>query len=107
MTTSHATGATIAGRDWRLAFSLALTAVWLFLGFLYISSIVGWLPFVRQSAPALGGFLEGAFAPLAFLWLVVGFFLQQKQLSENTAAIEKQYEAMQRTASGRRFGGST
>jgi hypothetical protein len=98
MTDPNAAGTAAVGRDWRLGFSLGLTAVWLSLGFLYISSVVGWLPFVRQSAPALGGFLEGAFAPLAFLWLVVGFFLQQKQLSENTAAIEKQYQVMQRTA---------
>ena len=43
---------------------------------------IGWDRFISQPADALGGFLEGAFAPLAFLWLVVGFFLQQRQLME-------------------------
>lgn len=83
--------------DWRLALGLGVTIVWLVLGYLYISNIVGWGEFVRQNAPALGGFLEGAFAPLAFLWLVVGFFLQQKQLSENTKAVQMQYVEMRRS----------
>ena len=86
------------GRDWRLHFSLGLTIVWLLLGFAYISGVVGWTDFVRQNAPSLGSFLEGAFAPLAFLWLVVGFFLQQKQLTENTRTIQMQLAEMRRTA---------
>ena len=84
--------------DWRLRLSLGVTALWLLLGFLYISNVVGWTDFVRQQAPALGSFLEGAFAPLAFLWLVVGFFLQQRQLEENTATLSAQLEVMHRSA---------
>lgn len=84
--------------DWRLSFGLAATAVWLVLGFLYISNTVGWREFAAQNAPALGNFLEGAFAPLAFLWLVVGFFLQQRQLNENTEAVRLQYLEMRRSA---------
>jgi hypothetical protein len=87
-----------AGADWRLHFSLGLTIVWLLLGFTYISGVIGWTDFVRQNAPSLGSFLEGAFAPLAFLWLVVGFFLQQKQLTENTKTIQMQLAVMRRTA---------
>ena len=86
------------GRDWRLSFGLALTVFWLALGFVYIANVVGWVGFVRQGAPDLGSFLEGAFAPLAFLWLVIGFFLQQRQLTENTRAIERQYHALQKSA---------
>jgi hypothetical protein len=85
-------------RDWRLRFSLGVTAVWLLLGFLYISNVVGWTGFVSQQAPALGSFLEGAFAPLAFLWLVVGFFLQQRQLEQNTATLSAQLEVMRQSA---------
>jgi hypothetical protein len=84
--------------DWRLRLSLGLTAAWLVLGFLYISNVVGWTGFVSQKAPALGSFLEGAFAPLAFLWLVVGFFLQQRQLEQNTSMLSAQLETMQRSA---------
>ena len=86
------------GLDWRLHFSLTLTIAWLLLGFAYISSVIGWSDFVHQNAPSLGSFLEGAFAPLAFLWLVVGFFLQQKQLTENTKTIQMQLAEMRRTA---------
>jgi hypothetical protein len=84
--------------DWRLRASVILTGTWLVMGFLYISSQVGWTSFVTQRAPELGSFLEGAFAPLAFLWLVVGFFLQQQQLEQNTQTIERQLEVMRETA---------
>lgn len=86
------------GADWRLWLSLGLTVGWLLLGFIYISEVVGWTDFVTQQAPALGSFLEGAFAPLAFLWLVVGFFLQQQQLRENTRTIQLQLEEMRRSS---------
>ena len=65
---------------------------------LYISGIVGWGGFVTQKAPALGAFLDGAFAPLAFLWFVVGFFLQQRQLENNTAMLSQQLEVMRQSA---------
>lgn len=86
------------GIDWRVRISFLLTIVWLVLGMLYISTVVGWTDFASQNAPSLGGFLEGAFAPLAFLWLVVGFFLQQQQLHENTSTIREQLVLMQRSA---------
>jgi hypothetical protein len=87
-----------SGRDWRVWFGLASTAFWLGLGTLYIAGVVGWREFVGQPAESLGGFLEGAFAPLAFLWLVIGFFLQQHELRQNNLAILAQYEQMRRTA---------
>jgi hypothetical protein len=86
------------GIDWRLLFSMGVTAGWLVLGVIYISKVVGWADFAMQTAPSLGSFLEGAFAPLAFLWLVVGFFLQQQQLSDNTRTIREQLIEMRRSA---------
>jgi hypothetical protein len=86
------------GADWRLRLGVGATAVWLVLGALYISSVVGWGDFVRHKAPELGEFLDGAFAPLAFLWFVVGFFLQQRQLEDNTAMLSQQLEVMRQTA---------
>ncbi len=84
--------------DWRVRLGVGVTAVWLLLGLLYITSIVGWGGFVTQKAPALGSFLDGAFAPLAFLWFVVGFFLQQRQLENNTAMLSQQLEVMRQSA---------
>ncbi|MDP1929895.1 MAG: hypothetical protein Q8L60_00375 [Gammaproteobacteria bacterium] len=70
-------------RDWRILYGLVLTLVWLFLGALYISSNVGWGEFASLPIGDMGTFLEGAFAPLAFLWLVIGLFIQQSVLAEN------------------------
>jgi hypothetical protein len=84
------------GRDWRLWFGLASTLFWLWLALAYIAIVVGWSNFLRQPADALGSFLEGAFSPLAFLWLVIGFFLQQRELRSNNAAIQRQYQEMRR-----------
>jgi hypothetical protein len=98
MSATTSTPAAAAGTDWRVRLGVLATAVWLSLGLLYISSVVGWADFVRQQAPALGEFLDGAFAPLAFLWFVVGFFLQQRQLEDNTATLSEQLEVMRQTA---------
>lgn len=84
--------------DWRVVAALGSTALWLVLGFSYIAFQIGWQGFLGQPVDALGGFLEGAFAPLAFLWLVVGSFLQQRELRLNNLAIRAQYEEMRRTA---------
>jgi hypothetical protein len=81
-------------RDWRIWFGLASTLFWLWLGLMYVAIVVGFGNFVEQPAETIGAFLEGAFAPLAFLWLVIGFFLQQRELRHNNAAIRLQYEQM-------------
>lgn len=84
--------------DWRSMLALTITFFWLGSGLYYLSANIGWHAFFEQPLESLGSFLEGAFAPLAFLWLVVGFFLQQKELSKNTAAIQQQHVEMQKSA---------
>ena len=42
----------------------------------------------------LGDFLAGASAPLAFLWLVLGYFQQGEELRQNTQALTLQTEEM-------------
>jgi len=84
--------------DWRIWFGLGLTTAWLLLGILYIQVTSGWMNFTRLPADELGSFLEGAFAPLAFLWLVIGYFLQKKELEQNTAALQAQALEIQRSA---------
>lgn len=83
--------------DWRIWLGLGLTIAWLALGAIRISQD-GWSNFSTLPAAELGSFLEGAFAPLAFLWLVIGYFLQQKELEQNTEALKAQAEEIQRTA---------
>lgn len=70
-------------QDWRIQFGLIVTLLWLLAGSLYISRAVGWQEFVRLPIAEMGNFLEGAFAPLAFLWLVIGLFIQQTILAQN------------------------
>jgi hypothetical protein len=84
--------------DWRIGLGLALTAVWLLGAFAYVAVRMGWVGLLGQPVGDLGDFLDGAFAPLAFLWLVLGLFLQQSELAQNNRAIRLQYEVMRKTA---------
>lgn len=84
--------------DWRIRLGLVLTFAWLALGAAYVSARIGWGQVGSLDAATLGNFLEGAFAPLAFLWLVIGYFLQQKELEQNTEALRAQATEIQRTA---------
>ena len=70
-------------KDMRIVYGVVLTLFWLLLGMLYISYNVGWPQFISLPIGDMGTFLEGAFAPLAFLWLVIGLFIQQSVLAEN------------------------
>jgi hypothetical protein len=82
--------------NWRVWLGLSLTFAWLLLGTVYISAVIGWGQFSFLPADQLGSFLEGAFAPLAFLWLVIGYFLQRQELQQNTQALLAQAEQIQR-----------
>ena len=52
--------------DWRVAFGLSVTLLWISTGLLYLLQVVGWGNFVHLPTADIGSFLEGAFAPLAF-----------------------------------------
>lgn len=73
--------------DWRVALGLILTLSWITCGMFYLTAIVGLDQFIHLPTADIGSFLEGAFAPLAFLWLVIGHFMQQKEIAANTRAI--------------------
>jgi len=47
-----------------------------------------------ESWNEFGDFLAGAFSPLAFLWLILGYLQQQKELQQNTRALEIQAEEL-------------
>ena len=50
---------------------------------------MGWSSFVSLPVEEVGS-LRVLFAPLAFLWLVIGYFLQQQELIQNTQAMRAQ-----------------
>jgi hypothetical protein len=82
--------------DWRIAFGFCVTIVWITAGVTYLVSVVGVGNFIHLPTGDIGSFLEGAFAPLAFLWLVIGHFMQQKEITANTKAIGIQEKSARR-----------
>ena len=81
-----------ADRDWRIWLGLVITITWIGGGMWYIGLVSETTPTQNFSIEAVGSFLEGAFAPLAFLWLVIGLFIQQQELANNTEALRKTSE---------------
>lgn len=70
---------------------IALTVAWLAVLRLLLRSRT--LADIEELVPnALGDFLAGVVAPLAFLWLVISIFQQQQELRQNTAALRLQAE---------------
>ena len=77
----------IGDLDCRVWLGLVLTFAWLILGYIYVETTVGWERFRHLPVDSVGNFLQGAFAPVAFLWLVIGYFLQQRELEQNTQVL--------------------
>jgi hypothetical protein len=84
--------------DWRVWFGAIFSVLWIGMLSMYIAGTVGWGNIRHAPIATMGNFLEGAFAPLAFLWLVIGYFLQKKELVQNTNAIKMQYVEIQKSA---------
>ncbi len=93
-----AAGAATAGRDWRIRWGAAFSVFYLLCLAAYLASRYGWSGLLAFDAETLGSFLEGAFAPLAFLWLVIGYFLQQRELEQNTQVMRLQAREIRRSA---------
>ena len=104
MTSSNPVIRFIAERDWRSWFGLVVTFFWIGGGLWFVIGSVENDPDQELTLGVIGSFLEGAFAPLAFLWLVLGLFMQQRELINNTEALlrtseqsEKQTQAIAAT----------
>jgi hypothetical protein len=82
----------ISDRDWRIWFGLVVTFFWIGGGLWFVLSSVREEPDQSLTLGVIGNFLEGAFAPLAFLWLVLGLFMQQRELANNTEALKRTSE---------------
>jgi len=79
-------------RDWRIWLGIVITFFWITGGIWYVRVINSADPTQTYSMDAVGSFLEGAFAPLAFLWLVLGLFIQQRELADNTEVMRRTVE---------------
>lgn len=75
-----------------LVLGVVVTIIWI-LGL----AVVVWLNLDKALELGLnewGDFLAGGFAPLAFFWLVIGYFQQGKELRLSTAALKMQAEEL-------------
>ena len=79
-------------QDWRIWFGVVVTIIWMTGGIWFVTNAVRSNPEQGVSLGIIGSFLEGAFAPLAFLWLVLGLFIQQSELARNTVALQRTLE---------------
>ena len=82
----------IRKRDWRIWFGIGVTLTWIVGGLWYVISVSRSTPEQEFTLEVIGSFLEGAFAPLAFLWLVIGLFIQQRELANNSEALRRSSE---------------
>lgn len=82
----------LSDRDWRIWFGIVVSMIWIAGGAWYIGVVSDTDPDKMFSMEAVGSFLEGGFAPLAFLWLVLGLFMQQRELANNTEALRRTSE---------------
>ena len=79
-----------------------LPLVGISLSILYVAGVVLYL-YLQGQNPAdlklneLGDFLGGVSSPLAFLWLVLGFFQQSREIRLSGKALELQAREMRRS----------
>ena len=73
---------------------LVITTIW----FVVVGIIIYWTE-AKTSNMTLnewGDFLAGITAPIAFLWLIIGYMLQRKELNLNTQALQEQQHELSR-----------
>ncbi len=76
-------------------FGIIITAIYmLFIGFLRWSS----LPTLKtMPLNEFGDFFAGVFGPLMLFWLILGYVQQQKELQQNTKALELQADELKKS----------
>ncbi|EMB3081679.1 hypothetical protein [Providencia huashanensis] len=76
------------------------TKIYVAITIFYILAIIGYLFKVGfygllNEPKDFGSFLAGAFSPLAFMWLVFGYFLQKRELEQSTQALKIQAKELE------------
>jgi len=74
------------------AVGLLGTVIWVAAVLLFISWRGAWDKFLTLDLNLVGDFVAGVTAPLAFWWLVLGYFQQGIELRQNVEALERQSE---------------
>lgn len=76
----------------RLLFGWVSTGIWILVWVLFLC--FDWQSAKEMTFNEWGDYFAGISAPLAFLWLVIGYFQQGEELSQNTKALEQQEKAL-------------
>lgn len=71
------------------------SVVWLVLGLTYAWLIYGWKQFWELPPNSVGDFFAGLSAPLAFLWLVLGYMQQGEEIKETRVEIKRQADSIE------------
>ena len=78
----------------KIYWHLVITAIWI----IFILCLWFGSSFTHPTdLNSLGDFLAGAFAPLAFFWLVAGFYQQGKGLEQNSEALKIQAKELEKS----------
>lgn len=73
-------------------FGVIMTTLWFFfIGFLLSVKLDEAL---KLTINEWGDFLAGVTAPIAFLWLIIGYYLQRNELKMNTEALHAQQKEL-------------
>jgi hypothetical protein len=79
----------------RTSIALIITVAWIAGVIWYVSQNLQ--RFSQMEPNAFGDFFAGVFSPLAFTWLVIGYFQQGEDLKLNTAALRLQAEELKKS----------
>ena len=83
---------------WRTGVGLVLTVAWIVFWVLAVWGDFAASGIVKGNAALTfsewGAFLAGVVAPIAFLWLILGYFQQGDELARNTEALRAQEEQL-------------
>lgn len=84
----------------RTIFGLLLSAIYLaWVAYLILPKIGG---LSQLELNAIGDFFAGIFGPLAFLWLVLGYFQQGQELRQNNEALQLQAQELKNSVDQQR-----
>lgn len=89
MTEQGRLGKFVRQLDWRIWFGLVVSAAWISGGVFFVANFHYSNPDQLLTLESLGTFLQGAFAPLAFLWLVLGLLVQQRELTRQADELRR------------------
>lgn len=82
----------------RLLIAWVITGIWLLMAGSYIYA--EWSHIEGLNAIDIGALVSGVVMPLAFLWLIVGYFQQGEELRQNTEALRKQADQLEQQIQG-------